>query len=156
MSDLANWKVHGPVRTVRTESAEWYSSKEEWRESHGFTLVQFRPDGKVSETVSNNSDGSISRSKRFYDEAGQLRETNFRKDEGPTSKGLYYYDDSGRLIRPVSVEPDGKERDQEICRYDQSGRRTKVQFLGERKAEGYVLEGTDHGYRIGNASTITI
>ena len=30
MSDLAQWKVHGPVRSLKTEFAAWDLATEEW------------------------------------------------------------------------------------------------------------------------------
>ena len=45
MSDLENWKVHGPVHTLRTEFAEWDLSLEQWKAAQHSNLARFHPDG---------------------------------------------------------------------------------------------------------------
>jgi hypothetical protein len=50
MSDLAKWKVHGPVHILRIEFAEWDLSKEEWQAPRSFTLVQFFPNRRITES----------------------------------------------------------------------------------------------------------
>ena len=54
MSDLANWNVHGPVHTMRTEFAEWDLSLEQWQSARNSNLVRFHPDGRISESEAYN------------------------------------------------------------------------------------------------------
>jgi hypothetical protein len=42
---------------------------------------------------------------------------------------LYYYDDSGRLIRVASIDESGLQKDSQIFRYDDAGRKTAQYFL---------------------------
>ena len=58
MSDLARWKVRGPVRTLRNEHAEWDPSQDTWRAPRSFSTVTFRHDGQVSDRECHNPDGS--------------------------------------------------------------------------------------------------
>jgi YD repeat-containing protein len=158
MSHLAAWKVTGPVRRLRTEFAEWDLTGEEWKPPRGFTLVHFRPDGKIDEMEAHNPDGSISRSRNEYDDVGKLVEARFRMNEGPETRTLYTYDDHGRAVRVVHVETGSDARDVEIDSYDEDGIRTKIQFLEPQKPNtGYMfgIEGSEQAYGATGATTIT-
>jgi len=136
MSDLATWKVHGPVHSLRTEFAEWDLSLEQWKPPHPFTLVRFNPDGKVNEQEHHNPDGSVARSSYSYDAAGRLLERKSGMSGDPAGKSIYSYDESGLLARVVSVDPDGTERESEVCSYGADGRRTSVRFISTPKTNG--------------------
>jgi hypothetical protein len=103
---LDQWKVRGPARTIRSELAEWDLVKEQWQDPRRVTMAEFRPDGCISEMVNHNPNGSISRSRYRYDEAGRLLESISQLDDGPIGKTGYRYDESGRLVRKIFV--DGK------------------------------------------------
>ena len=62
MSDVEKWGVRGPVRTLRTERAEWDLNREEWQPVRNFAVVAFHPDGRIDEAEHHNPDGSIFRS----------------------------------------------------------------------------------------------
>ena len=149
MSDLIKWNVHGPVRDLRSESAEWDLSLEQWRAVRHFSLVRFHPDGRISESESHNPDGSVSLSGYVYDPAGRLQEARFAPIGGPTSKSIYFYDGSGRRVRIVTVDPDGTERETEACRYGPDGKRTRVYFVPKREPiAGFVfaINGAERSY----------
>ena len=157
MTALAEWNVHGSVRSIRTELAEWDLTLEQWRAAQYFTIVRFHPGGVVSESEHHNPDGTISRSSFTYDAAGRILEARFGMDDGPVSKSLYLYDERGRPTRVVGVDPDGTEREAENYSYGQDGKRTKVYFVPKQVANAFMcaIEGTVQLYGAPCATTIT-
>jgi antitoxin component YwqK of YwqJK toxin-antitoxin module len=129
MSDLAKWKVHGQVRSVKTSFAEWDLAAEEWCGPRYHNEAIFRPDGKLDETRHFNPDGTIARTKNLYDEGGLLIETQFWKDDSLQNQTFYTYDEARRHVRTVSLTHDGKEREAETSTYDRRGWKTTVRFL---------------------------
>jgi len=156
MSDLAKWKVHGPVATLRSEHATWDLAREEWQPSRGLTVTSFHPDGAVSASDYQNPDGSVSHSRCVYDDAGRLVESNFQFGDGPIDRTVYSYDEAGRHVRTVQVSHDGTRTDSEICTYDAGGKKTKVRFLGVGRANtAYAVEGSEQAYGAPGATTMT-
>jgi hypothetical protein len=158
MTDLALWNVHGPVDTLRTETAEWDRVKEGWQPAKLQTVVRFRPDGQIAEAEYHNPDGSIARRTCVYNDAGQILEARFQTKDGPVSKTISSYDNSGRLVRTVNIDENGARTESEIYRYDSSGRKTRVQFLP--KVEGNVgysmdVEGALAMFGTSGAATMT-
>ncbi len=156
MSDLARWKVHGPVRTLRSEFAEWDLTTEAWQAPRSYSLTSFLADGRISESEAHNPDGSISRSACLYDEAGRLSEMRFRMNEGPAGRTVYAYDDSEDPIRIRHIAPDGTATDSEVYRYEPDGRRTKIYTIPKLPANtgfGYSIEGTELSYDAADAAT---
>jgi len=74
MSDLARWELHGPVRTLRAQFAEWNPAIGDWWPLKNRFLATFRADGQLREIEHHNPDGSVPREVRVYDEAGRLTE----------------------------------------------------------------------------------
>jgi hypothetical protein len=152
MSDLAKWKVHGPVATLRTENAEWDTYRQDWKPARYFTLISFRRDGAFDSSETHNPGGSIAHSRWLYDGAGRLKESDSWMNEGPTQKTLYFYDEAGRHIRTASVREDGSQTDLETCTYDADGKQTKTRLLtvtaqgragNGATSIGYSIEDTD-------------
>lgn len=135
--DLARWRLHGPVLTLRTELAEWDSDRGEWRAPRGLTMVTFRPDGQVSETEWYNPDGSILRSVRTFDVAGRVVEERTWKNEGTEWEAAYSYDALGRLAQKEVLSKEGRWKSEE-CRYDESGRQTRSVFLAPHVARSSI------------------
>jgi hypothetical protein len=159
VSDVEKWKVRGAVKALRTEFATWDLNQQEWQPPRHFGLIAFHSDGKISERDHHNADGSISHSKWFYDEAGQLTETRYWMNDGPPDKILYFYDDAARHVRTVQANHDGTQRDSEACSYDISRRKTKVHFLGPQKPNvsyAYEIEGTGQAHGAPGAATMTV
>jgi len=102
VSDLAKWKVHGQVRSVKTSFAEWDLAAEEWRGPRYHKEATFLPNGKLDEIRHFNPDGTIVRTKNLYDEGGLLIETQFWKDDSLQNQTLYTYDEARRHVRTVS------------------------------------------------------
>ena len=160
MSVFHQWKLRGPVRTLRTELAEWDITNEQWQAPRSFCLVQLRPDGRVVEQEDHNPNGSISRSRYTYDETGRLLETTFQLDERPNGGRLNRYDESGRLVRTLITDGDGLERDFEVYSYNEDGRKTKLQFVPRLENLGacgvtYAVEGPQLAYGAEGVATIT-
>jgi antitoxin component YwqK of YwqJK toxin-antitoxin module len=158
VSDLANWNLHGPVHTLRTEFAEWDLSLEQWQAARNSNFVRFRADGRISESEAYNPDGSIARSSYVYDAEGRIQETRFGMNGAATSKAIYSYDEHGRLLRVVSVDQGGKERESESYSYSQDGKKTKLYFIPQQEPNvmfGYGIEGTTQAYSAPGATTVT-
>jgi YD repeat-containing protein len=136
MSDLANWKVHGPVHTLRTEFAEWDLSLEQWKPPHNPTLAWFDPGGHVSEQEHHNPDGSIVRFRYSYDAAGRIVEGRSETSGTPGGKTIYLYDANGLLARVVGVDPDGKESDAQVYSCGPRGKRTCVHMVPKQEPNG--------------------
>jgi YD repeat-containing protein len=156
MSDVAKWKVHGAVETLRTEFATWDLDQQDWQPGRHLTLTSFRPDGTISSTETHNPDGSIVRSQWLYNDANRLIESNSWFNDGPTNKTVYFYDEAGRYIRTTHLNDDGTQIDSEICTYDSDGKKTKMCVVPV--LEGYVsygIEGTKHSYGAPGVRTMT-
>ena len=74
MSDLARWELRGPVRTLRTQFAEWNPEAGDWWPLKSRFVATFRVDGQLSEIEHHNPDRSVPREVRVYDDAGRLSE----------------------------------------------------------------------------------
>lgn len=156
MSDVARWKVHGAVETLKSEIAMWDLNRQEWKAAQRLTVTSFHPDGAVSSSDFHNPDGSIAHTRWIYDGAGRLIESNFQFNDGPVDKTVYSYDAAGRHVRTVQVSHDGTQTDLESCSYDAAGKKTKVRFLGVRGANtAYGIEGSDGAYGAPGATSMT-
>jgi hypothetical protein len=169
MSDVAKWKVHGPVETLRTEFATWDLNQDDWQPVEHFTLTSFRSDGTVSTSDTHNPGGSIAHSRWLYDGAGRVAESNSWMNDGPIDRAVYSYDEAGRHIRTMQLNHDGTQTVLEVCSYDADGRKIKVRFLFSCKVDseciagnacgastGYGIEGTDTAYGAPGATTMTV
>ncbi len=168
MSDLAKWKVHGPVKTLKSEVATWDRDQQDWQTAEHVTVVSFHPDGTISTTDAHNPDGSIAHSRWLCDDAGRTIELHSWMNDGPIGRTVYVYDEGGRPIRTTHLSPDGTSTEVEAYNYDSDGRKTKVWFLPRNVDDsecstsgacgattGYSIEGTDSAYRVPGASTMT-
>ncbi|MCU1234884.1 MAG: hypothetical protein JWP63_2851 [Candidatus Solibacter sp.] len=143
MSDTTAWKLRGPVRTLKTESATHH----------------FRRDGSIAQTEHHNPDGSISLSTFLYDSHGRLTESQFQRDGQGTSKMTHFYDDAGRRLSAIEISADNSERVAEESTYDARGRKTTRRFLPPQLAGqscSYAIEGTDHSYSAPDATAMTV
>jgi hypothetical protein len=129
-------------------------------------VATFRPDGQLSEIDHHNPDGSVPRDVRVYDAGGRLTEDQWWVNDVLTRRVLHTYDVDGRLASSVTVDVDGTKREAELCRYDESGRKTRVVFLPVPESSGascstgscgtmYGVEGTDVAYSAPGATTST-
>jgi hypothetical protein len=158
MSDLAKWKVHGPVRSVKTSYAEWDLAQEEWCAPRHHNEALFRLDGKVDETRHFNPNGTIARTKNIYNDAGLLSETQFWMGDSLQNQTSFSYDDAGRPVETVSQSSDGSREVAETSTYDSLGRKTTVRFLHPPKQAGHIsywIEAADQGIAAPGAVTMT-
>lgn len=157
MSDLAQWKVHGPVQTLKTELAEWDLDKKDWKLPRPRYSAVFRVDGKISRTDHHNPDGSIYHEDHLYDGEGRLVEVQFRTNDGPPmGRTLYSYDDAGRHVRTVQINSDDRRRESELCHYE--GQKVKVKFLDRDLTPAgfmYAAEGSEIYHPLNGAAKIT-
>lgn len=157
MSHLKAWHVSGPVRTLRTEWAQWDPAKEEWLTPAGFRLVEFRADGKVSRSETHHPDRPVQRDTNSYDEAGRLAEESFQNGDDPPVRMVQVYDADGRLIRQVRHDPTGQERVTETWSYAAGGNKTRLLYLPktEPPSDNYwVVEGVDFYWNTAGAETV--
>jgi len=164
MSDLKRWELRGPVRILRTHFAEWNAEVGAWSPLANRAVVTFRPDGNVSDTEYHNPDGSGVRHVRVYGDRDRLTEDQWWANDALTRRILYMYDVYGRPVSSKAIDTDGNQRETELCRYDDRGRRTKLVILpvAERNADNwrmisrgmhYGVEGTDVAYSAPGATT---
>ena len=167
MADLSKWDLHGPVRTLHSEWAEWNAARSEWHPPRMQTVAEFRSDGQLAERRHHNPDGSIARQILVYDEAGRLTEDQWWMNDVLDMRNLHRYDDLGRPRSVVTVNAEGGERQLEVCRYDERGQKTKIAYLpvAEIKADrcsssscsiSYAVEGTENSIGAPGATTNTI
>ena len=166
MSDLARWDLRGPVRTLRTQFAEWNPETGDWWPLKNRFATTFRADGQLSEIEHHNPDGSVFREVHVYDEAGRLAERQRWSNDILTSRVVYTYDVAGRSASTFKVDVDGTKHETERCHYDENGRKTKVIFLPIPESSGascstgscgtmYGVEGTDVAYSAPGATSST-
>jgi len=166
MSDVARWELRGPVRTLRTQFAEWNPETGDWRPLKSRYVATFRADGQLSEVEYHNPDGSVPREVRVYDDASRLTENQWWSEDVLTRRVVHTYDDAGRLVSSGTVAVDGTTQEAEICRYDENGRKTKVVFLHVPESGGatcsagscgvmFGVEGTDVAYSAPGATNST-
>jgi hypothetical protein len=113
MSDLAGWKLHGPVRTLRQEYAEWDPSQGAWQVARNVSTVTFRRDGQVSEREFHNSDGSVAgRTRRVdIDDDGTVHTTEEETDVQQCCRYEHQYDSHGNWIERVILQRFGSQPD---------------------------------------------
>src|SRR5262245_2708016 len=143
MRNVTAWKLRGPVHTLRTEHANWDDTHSNWFPPRGVSVISFRPDGQPSDEESHNADGSISRWNFQYDDNGRVLEEQWRKNDEPTFRIVHGYDADGRLAETYHVSNDGVSRLAEQHQYDETGRRTKVQFFEPARPDHPALYGVD-------------
>src|SRR5215470_10327157 len=167
MSDLAKWKIHGPVKALKTQTATWDAKQSDWQPVSYFTIISFRPDGFLDVKEAHNPNGSIYHSRCLYDNVGRVIESDSWTDDGPVSKTVSFYDAAGHHTRTALLNNDGSYQDLETCSYDAAGRKTKIRFLPHTEipaacepgkacgAMHYGIEGTDTAYSAPGATTMT-
>jgi hypothetical protein len=158
MNALEQLRLRGPVQKLRSEHAQWDIASGQWEQPKGWTTIQFRPDGEISEREDRNPI-AFSRTKYRYDGDGRLQESVFQLNDGPTSTRVCRYDESGRLSRVVAISEAGIEQESEICSYDANGRKTKLQIVPKSEDRStpacYGVEGAEKSYGAQGVTAIT-
>src|SRR5882762_196197 len=160
MSDLAKWKLSGPVRTLRREHAEWDPSQDTWQAFRNVSIVTFRHDGQVSDGECHHPDGSVARWARLYDDGGRVIEAQSWMDDRPRTTQFYSYDAQGRLTAVEDVAPDGGRREADSYKCVPGGHKTKPSCLAARQTDipivYYGFEGTEQAYGALGAATLSV
>ena len=145
MDDRSRQSLKGLVSTLNSEIADWDAEAKSWRPPRFTTMTHFLPDGQISEVEYHHPDGSVYRVGNYYDDAGKLKESRSRSNNDAETSSLYRYDDSGRLIRVVSIDEGGLQKDSQISRYDDAGRKTAQYFLPVDAGAGAMSFSADMG-----------
>ena len=95
-------EVVGPVRSVRTERAEWDLSVGQWKEATYNSLQEYRSDGKLATSETRFSSECATKCAHSYDDAGALidvRESRY----GATPIGFAIYYQRTRMMDLLSL-----------------------------------------------------
>ena len=114
MSELAARKLHGTVRTLRIETAEWDESRGAWQIPRGITIVTFDRDGQSTETEHHNPDGSVAKWTRPVDEhdgARRIKEETLPVSDVPIHHNIeggdQYYSAPGATTKVTTYDDRG-------------------------------------------------
>jgi YD repeat-containing protein len=144
--DASHWELHGAVRTMRREIAEWNAERAEWEPARFFQFVRFDEGGRVIQLDQRGAEDSVFRTTYSYDEGGRLLEMQSgTADAAAQHRVVHAYDPQHRLLRVTRIDPDGTEHLTHTCTYDDQGRRTTVQDLPPN-VDGYGVDGSEFGY----------
>lgn len=133
MSDRVTRGLRGPVKSCTEEStflpmAEAGASSSE---VHFERTTEYDSDGRIVVTRSRNSDGSQWVTRYEYTASGQLLKTGSGIEGKALTETYYFYDQGGRLQK---IATDGKDEAPLTFRYDERGRKTKIETS---RAEDY-------------------
>jgi hypothetical protein len=150
--------LHGPVRSVRIETAQLKEQDGQLTEEPEFShSITFNRDGGVVEQNYRNPDGSEWRAVNDYSDSGKLLATKSLGPSGTiTSELRYIYDEKGRLIAERHITQEGKVTTPTTYAYDEEGREIKIQefdFAGEENVL-IGIEGTNSGVTASGAKRI--
>ena len=127
MTDRDRRHLRGPVRTMRTETAEWDPTTESWKTPESYEVAAFRPDGNLSHTESHYGTQTAHTVYR-YDTGGKLTEIETSGDVNPKTRVQFRYDPAGRPIEGVLVVNGAAPQQVEAFSYRSDGRKTRLQF----------------------------
>jgi hypothetical protein len=157
MSALTASQVRGPVRTVRTEWAQWDPAKESWEPPGRQIRAEFRIDGKISLTDTHNPDGSVYRCENIYGDSGLLIESRAQLNGELLTRTLHFYDGDARPIRQTQQESEGTDRLVESWSYAPDGGMTQVFYVpqGQGAVDYYcAVDGVDFHCSAAGAATV--
>jgi hypothetical protein len=148
VTDATHWKLHGPVRSLRSEIVEWDAERGDWGTPRFFQFVTFDAAGRVRQLDQRGAEQSIHRTNFVYDENGRLLRSEAGTAPGPYPyKRTWSYDERGRETATTVARDGGVEEVRSRSTYDDHGRRTDVATLqSEVKVDAYSLEGSEFGY----------
>ena len=127
MPDREQYGLRGPVKTCLEETTyPGATSPDGTRipERKSWYTREYDVEGRIVATRSRNSDGSEWVTRYTYDAAGDLLKTAWGKEGEPATETVNSYDDQGRLLQTTDS---GKPDNPVTFRYDEQGRKTKVQ-----------------------------
>jgi hypothetical protein len=142
---------------VRTESAQWDLTAEEWQAPRRITTEQYRPDGKIAASQDQWGGAEAGSTISSYDDAGVLIETLYWNGDAPAGRAVYEYD-GGRLMRAVQHNPDGSQHVSQEFAYAPDGSHTRILHFPEMFGTMDVicgLEGVDFSVSAPGVRTMT-
>jgi YD repeat-containing protein len=144
--DTGHWQLRGPVRTMRSEIAEWDAGRADWGPARFVNDVRFDEDGRLLQLDQRGENDSVHRTTYSYDEWKRLVDKQFGTAGAAAGhRVIHSYDPHDRLLRVTHLDPDGTEHVTETCTYDEQGRRTTVHDL-PLNVDGHGIEGSELFY----------
>jgi hypothetical protein len=144
MNPTDHSKVHGSVRSLRVELAEWDLSNGQWQAPRQLTLTQFLPDGSVSEPEPQDPPRYI------YDETGRKTKVQaVPKSEGAGAMMIgiegteQAYGAEG--VTEIRTHYDDRGQPSEALFYDSNGDSVLCVMFGRDAAGRLVLEESKGG-----------
>lgn len=119
--DRATWGLRGPVRSCTEESG---FQPPNGAEVHFEYTTEFDPAGRITLHRSRNTDGSYWATRYEYGPSGPLLKIASGTEGKEATESHYSYDQQERLQR---ITTDGKAETPVTLRYDERGRKTKIE-----------------------------
>jgi YD repeat-containing protein len=120
MFNAAQFDLLGPVRSVRSEVAEWDEDAGAWTDRRFFRFRAFDAAGRLTQL----DHDTIHRTQYIYDALGRV----FEEASGPGDQVVFRrrwaYDEQGREKSISIVHEDGTQEVWQQSTYDEDGRRT--------------------------------
>jgi len=148
MIDVRKWNLHGPVRSVRSEIAEWDAEQHAWKDRRVFRYVVFDAGGRIAQLDQRGPHEAIYRTQHAYDEQGRpASETSGTAGERVTFRRRWTYDERGRETSIVVAHGEGTEEIWQASTYDDRGLRTdRVMFPAAQHNTAYGVKGSEFCY----------
>jgi hypothetical protein len=145
--DAKHWELRGPVRSMRSEIAEWDPERQAWKERRFAAFVVFDGHGRVTQQDHRGAGQSFSRIVTTYDEQGRPQRSQSGVVDGANGAATTWrYDDRGRLDSIVTTSAEGAELGREQFTYDEHGRKSGTTDLGRRRVELCAVDGSDRAH----------
>lgn len=130
-TDMEKHDLRGAVESAEVEMYRYEEEDGRRVEKPWFTSrLAFNRNGRLTEHVHRNPDGSNWQTRYEYSPSGQLLETKTYDAAGHLSGGVRYtYDVAGRPAAEETISPGGGTATPTVYSYDAGGRRTKIQTL---------------------------
>ena len=150
--------LRGPVKSVHVETAQLEEQDGRITEKPWFShTITFDQEGRLTEQVNHNPDGSEWRTVNDYTDSGELLTTRGYDPSGVLSSEVrYVYDDEGRLIAEQHMTKDGGVTTPTTYAYDSEGRKIKIQEYDFQEGTSVMLgiEGTNTSISAGEARRV--
>jgi len=148
MIDASHWKLRGPVRSMRSEIAEWDDERAAWKEPRFVLFVVFDAAGRVTQMDQRGVNESVYRKTYAYDADGRvLEEAAGTAGERHDHVRRWTYDDHGRVSAVIGTGADGAPTLYQLCTYDEAGRRVeRTTFPAGKTFSAYGIDGSEFSY----------
>jgi len=145
--DKAHWHLRGPVRSMRSEVAQWDPARHSWADRTFSQAATFDEQGHVTVLDQRGPEQSTARTLTTYDERGRPLQSQSGIVGGAAGvTHTWRYDERGRLAGMTVKGTDGTVHRGEEWSYDDSGRKSRKTALGGGNVDGYFVEDTNCAY----------